>query len=467
MTFSFTNRRRRGVAVAALAVSVLLAGCASTRLDRTLELVGDPTGAQAFEGARREPLNARAHLWTAMALLRRQNATPGDIRLAMSGFQTAGRLAPDLWEPMVGLAECRYRLGEYDKALAALTEAIDRRGEVGDLALPLALVAYRAHQPELARLAYARAGSPTTSGGEFLARAYSGAVRWKPGPPEVAAAAKPASDDEQNILIEAYMIRDARSAQLYSGISLIDSLAINFGGSLVNYSYGDAGDASQGNVEVTLTGLSYSLNLATRDVGRISLEASPLVLARLGKPSKFVEGGSVLIVPHGDDSDPIERDVGVSITVTPDRVGPDDVDLTVALEFSKITAQSQSEAGRGASLLNTEKTVIEVVVRVPYDKAVLVGSVGELTRTTGGKRSVVAIPLPGNSSRQAATSVKNVLALISVRRPGADAPRPTDEAGLALRLFGVPIGGAGGVYGERPADTPDPGLAAVLARLGR
>ena len=48
------------MAVAALAVSVLLAGCASARLDRSLDLVGDPTGSQTFDAARREPLNARA-----------------------------------------------------------------------------------------------------------------------------------------------------------------------------------------------------------------------------------------------------------------------------------------------------------------------------------------------------------------------------------------------------------------------
>lgn len=466
MTFSFTNRRRRGVAVAALAVSVLLAGCASARLERAQELVGNPSGPKEFDVARREPLSARAHMWTALALLNRNGATTGDIQLAMSGFQTAARLAPDLWEPLVGLADCRYRLGQHDEALAALAEAIDRRGEIGDLAMPLALVAYRAHRPELARLAYARAGSPTGASGDFLARAFAGTQRWKPAPIAAAPPVKPTPDEERNLLIEAYLIRDARAASLNSGISLLDSLAINFGGSLVNYSYGDTGDASQGNVEVTLTGVSYSMNLATRDVGRISLETSPLVLARLEKPSKFIEGGSVLIVPHGDDSDPIERDIGVSIVVTPTRIGPDDVDLTVELEFSKISAQSQSDAGRGASLLNTEKTRVEVAVRVPYDRAVLVGSMGELVRTTGGKRSIVAIPLPGNASKLASSSVKNVLALISVRRPDGDTRLPTDEADLAMRLFGVTLGGPGGAYGERPSDTPDPDLGAILARLG-
>lgn len=456
----------RARVAAILGLSGLLAGCASARLDHAMTLVGDPAGPQGFEAVRRDPLNARAHMWTAQGLLAQPGATSGDIELAKSGFRTAARLAPDLWEPLVGLAAAHYRLGEFDEALGDLATASDRRGKVGDLALPLALAAYRAQRPELARQAYAGAVS-AGQGSPFLDRAFSGESNWRPAPaaPPPPAAASSA-DSDQNIVIEAYIIRDARTAALGSGISLLDSLSINFGGSLVNYSYGDSGSSTTGNVAVTLSGVTYSLNLATRDVGRVSLEASPLVLARLGKTSKFLEGGSVLIVPHGDDQDPIEREVGISINVTPDAIGRDHADLTVVLEYSKISAQSEASSGRGASLLNTEKTRIEVPVRVPYDKTVLIGSLGALTRSTEAKRSVVAVPLPGTSAKSALSTVRNVLALISVRRPDdAGAPVP-DDAALALRLFGAPLLPAG-VYGERPSDTPDPGLDALIARIGR
>src|SRR3546814_14369601 len=86
----------------------------------------------------------------------RSARTRADIELAKSGFQTAARLAPDLWEPMVGLAAAHYRLGEYRDALAALSEAVDRRGAAGALAMPYALVAYRA-QPQV-RIASRRGG---------------------------------------------------------------------------------------------------------------------------------------------------------------------------------------------------------------------------------------------------------------------------------------------------------------------
>ncbi|CAN5719161.1 hypothetical protein BH11PSE1_BH11PSE1_30150 [soil metagenome] len=461
---------RRGVsrrvrAAAILASCGVLAGCASARLDHAMALVGDPAGPQGFEAVRRDPLNARAHMWTAQGLLEQPGATAGDIELAKSGFRTAARLAPDLWEPLVGLAAAHYRLGEFDEALGDLATAADRRGKVGDLALPLALAAYRAQRPELARQAYAVAVSAGQRS-PFLDRAFSGEVHWRPAPVAPPSAPAVLADSDQNIVIEAYIIRDARTAALGSGISLLDSLSINFGGSLVNYSYGEAGSNTTGNVAVTLSGVTYSLNLATRDVGRVSLEASPLVLARLGKTSKFLEGGSVLIVPHGDDQHPIERDVGISISVTPDAIGRDHADLTVVLEYSKISAQSEADSGRGASLLNTEKTHIEVPVRVPYDKTVLIGSLGALTRSTQARRSVVAVPLPGTSAQAAASTVRNVLALISVRRPDEAGAPPLDDTALALRLFGGPLASAG-VYGERPSDTPDPGLDALITRIGR
>src|SRR3546814_20491687 len=108
---------------------------------------------------------------------------------------------------------------------------------------------------------------------------------------------------------------------------------------------------------------------------------------------------SVLIVPLADDSDPVERDIGITLEVTPERIGSDDVDLAVVLELSNITGQSLSSAGRGASLLQTDKTPVEVNARVPFRKPVPVGSTGSLTRRTSATPSLVAMPVPGLSTK--------------------------------------------------------------------
>lgn len=443
--------------------SALLAGCAPARFDRAVELAGMPAVPEGFETARREPLNARAHIGTGLDLLARAGRTGADIALAKSAFQTAARLAPDLWEPMVGLAAAHYRLGEYREALLALTLAVERRGALGDLALPYALVAYRAHEPELARLAFAAAGDPRGEGGEYLRRAFARNDAWRPAAAVPAAPAPVIADENRNIMIEAFLIRDSRTVVLSEGLNLPDSLALQFGGTLVNYTYDGGGSQASGDVKLTLPGVTYSLNLASRDLSRVSLEASPVVIARQGKTSKFLEGGSVLIVPLADNGDPVERDIGIALEVTPERVGPYDVDLIVALEFSNISGQSLSDAGRGASILQTDKTRVEVAVRVPYGKAVLVGSTGSLSRRESGNRSLFAAPLPGLSTNGAAASRRDVLALISVRRPEDDGPAQLDAGALARRLFGSALPVAGG-YGERPSDAPDPGLEMLLRR---
>ncbi len=441
---------------------VFLSGCAATSLERSMELTGLSVAAKGFEAAQREPLNARAHMKTSLDLLSRGARTRADIELSKSGFQTASRLAPDLWEPMVGLAAAHYRLGEYSEALAALSEAVARRGSLGDLAMPYALAAYRAQQPELARLAFSSVSGEAGDGAQFLHQAFVGRDVWRPRPPEVNASQTVSDDADRNILIEAFVIRDTRNASMDKGINLLDSLALQFDGTLVNYSYEKESDDVTGDIAVTLPGITYSLNVANRDLSHVSIEASPVVIARQGKTSKFLEGGSVLIVPLADDSDPVERDVGISLEVTPERIGSEDVDLAVALELSNITGQSLSSAGRGASLLQTDKTRVEVTARVPFRKAVLVGSTGSLIRRNSFDRSLVAMPVPGLSSKGAGASRRDVLALISVRRAEDDGVPQLDAPTIAEQLFGEPLPAAD-AYGARPSDTPDPHLETLLA----
>lgn len=125
---------------------------------------------------------------------------------------------------------------------------------------------------------------------------------------------------------------------------------------------------------ITLPAITYSLNLAARDLSRVPIEASPVVLARQGKTSKFLEGGSVLIVPSGDGTSPIESDVGITIEVTPDRIGGNDADLTVSMELSNITDQTLSNSSQGANVLQTDKSRVETAARVPFGKAVLISA---------------------------------------------------------------------------------------------
>jgi hypothetical protein len=453
--------RRTGLN-SSLILAILAGGCAQASLDHSIASVGDSISPEAFEGARLAPLNARAHMATSLWLLGRAGGRPSDVELAKSGFQTAARLAPDMWEPQIGLAACYFRLGQFDDALSAFALAAERRGRIGDFAMPLALVAYRAHRPGLARLAYALAQTQGSADSAFLASAFAGSDAWHPDAAAVVPAPASATPDaDRNVVIEAFIIRDGRMASSVSGLNLLDTLALNFAGTVVNFNRDAGGSTLTNNLQVTLPNLTYSLKLASRDLTRVTLEASPVVIARQGKTSKFLEGGSVLIVPSANGVQPIDKDVGLSLEVTPDRLGSVDVDLHVTLELSNITDRNLNNGPRTASVLETDKTHIEVAARVPFGKAMMIGSLGTLSRHSGDTRSLVAIPLPGFSTRGAQATRRDVVVLISVRRADDEAVAWFDEAAMAKSLFGQPLITSGS-YGERPSDTPDPQLERLL-----
>lgn len=453
-------------AVATLAASA----CGPVHMRGAMKGVGRPVEADGFAAARNNPLSAAAHYATAMAFLRGQSVTRGDLEMALNGFQTSGRLAPDLWEPLAGAALAAYQLGNVREAMNLMAQAIERRGEAGSLAVPFALLAYRAGEPELARVALARAdhaadGEAGSAGRHFLAAAFAG-TGWRPMPAEPAPAPVAAAGDNggQGVIIEAYLIRETRQSQGARGLNLLDGLSVQFGGTLLNYNYdlsASGANTRTGSLAITAPAISYSLNLASNEHSQVTLEASPLVLAREGHKSKFLEGGSVLIVPLSDDSQPIERDVGITLEVTPQRVGATDVDLDVVLEMSNITGQSVASAGRGASLLETDKTHVELSARLPYGRAIVIGSADSLARRRDDSGSLSRAALPGLSRRTLSAARRDVLVVLTVRTPTGAAAPMRSAAAWAKALFGLPLPPFA-QYGRRPFETPAPSLSQVL-----
>ena len=465
-------RRSRSPASAfVLSIALAASGCAPVHMRSAMHAVGRPAEADGFEFARRNPLSAAAHYATAMAFLHGPSTTRGDLEMALSGFQTAARLAPDLWEPLAGAALVSYHLGNSAEATDLMARAIERRGEAGPLAVPFALLAFRAGEPELARAAFAHNGSGNRAvapaGREFLEAAFSG-TGWRPvsSSPQVPANApsNTATGGGNGVVIEAYLIREVRQSASGRGLNLLDGLSVQFGGTLLNYNYdlsGGSANQQTGNLAITAPAITYSLNLASGERSHVTLEASPLVLAQEGHKSKFLEGGSVLIVPLSDHSQPIERDVGITLEVTPQHIRSTDVDLDVTLEMSNITGQSIANAGRGASLLETDKTHVEVSAKVPYGKAIVIGSADSLARRSADKRSLTPAALPGLSRRDLSTGRRDALILLTVRAPGADAGATRDADAWSRTLFGHPLPPPA-QYGRRPSETPAPALDQIL-----
>lgn len=460
--------------ILAIAIALSTSGCAPVHMRSAMKSVGRAAEADGLAAVRHNPLSAAAHYAAAMDFLNGPAVTRGDLEMALSGFQTAARLAPDLWEPLAGAALTSYELGNVREAMNLMAQAVERRSEPGPMAVPLALLAYRAGEPELARAAFHhtdRAAGLDREGLSFLDAAFAG-TGWRPLLPSPSSsdaisnssAADAATGEGSGVIIEAYLIREARTSAGNRGLNLLDGLAVQFGGTLLNYSY-DLGNSNAntetGNLTITAPAINYSLNLASSNQSHVTLEASPLVLAREGHKSKFSEGASVLIVPLSDRSQPIERDVGVTIEVTPQRIGPADVDLDVVLEMSNITGQSSVNVGRGASILETDKTRVEVSVKLPYGKAIVVGSGDSLNRRSTNNRSITPIALPGLSRRGMSVDRREVLVVLTVREPNGQSYSVRSPAELAQALFGVALPPPT-QYGRRPSETPAPSMSILL-----
>lgn len=472
-----TRNLMRPLSLAVIA-ALVTAGCAPVHMQGAMKGIGRPVEADGFTAVRHNPLSSAAHYATAMGFLDGPSVTRGDLEMALSGFQTAARLAPDLWEPLAGAAVTSYELGNVREAMNLMAQAIERRGSPGPLAVPLALLAYRAGEPEFARLVLSKADRTENSdavGLNFLDAAFAG-TGWRPtsSSPSLSdstvvqsnspSAATTATDSGQGVVIEAYLIRETRTSVGNRGLNLLDGLSVQFGGTLLNYSYdlaGSSADTKTGSFNITAPAINYSLNLASSSQSHVTLEASPVVLAREGRKSTFAEGGSVLIVPLSDRSQPIERNVGVTLEVTPQRIGSADVDLDVVLEMSNITGQSAVNVGRGASILETDKTRVEVSAKVPYGKAIVVGSGDSLNRRNTNNRSVTPIAIPGLSRRGLSVDRREVLVVLTVRAPNNQNVAARSTAEWSQMLFGLELPLAT-QYGRRPSDAPAPDIDLFL-----
>lgn len=445
-----------------LLASAMVAGCASTsRLERNLARIGfgDPSteaanGDDLFRRIGAEPTNARLHFDNGRYLLAR--GRQGDLEVARVAFSNAARLAPDWWQPQLGLAATEYRLGRYDEALAGFGEAVVLRGECGSLCYGLAFAAYRAGYFGLAgnALQAAHAAAAPASDAERTADAFlAAALAGGSGARDAAALRErlhgsdaPADSGKGNVSIDAYVIRQSRDASSSAGINLLDALQLQFGATLVNADYAKQGDEptvknTQRSLQVSIPTVSYALNMASTSRNAFSIEASPSVVAVAGKTSRFFEGANVLIVPQGDETEPMERDIGIDLKVTPNEIADGYIDLTATLELSNLSATSIG--GNGATIVQTEKTTAEASARIPFGRAIALGSGATMTVRDGESAVPVLRRLPGGShlfgADQASAKRNDVLVLLTARRGIASAqPARIDEAAMSRHLFGKP-----------------------------
>jgi hypothetical protein len=416
--------------------------------DKKAEATGD--AGNYFRRIAEAPSNAKLHFENGIFLANRGRS--GDLELASVAFLNAIRLAPDWWEPNYALASIYYRLGNYDESLLNMADAVDKRGSCEGICSGLALVAFRARLFNLAAYAHRRSNAATAelSVGEaeaasFLTSAFSNGAASYPTHKlkRQTGTAKVVEGMDKNVSIDAYIIKQTRRASSSHGINLVKSLQLQFGSTLVNLNEttvtgSETQTTNDRSVEVSIPSITYSLNIAAEDSSTYSIEASPSIVSTAGQTSHFFDGSNVEIIPPGDNKTNVTKDIGVDLKATPQEITESYVDLSAVMELSNLTASTV--AGGDGQVLQTEKTTAEAFARIPFGRAMALGSGASLTSSTGssGVPDVRKAPLFGNlfGSDSAEVNRKDVLVLISVRNNKDAAVRPVDENEISTRLFG-------------------------------
>lgn len=434
---------------------------------------------------RNQPANAALHFAHGEYLI--SQGSYADLVLARVAFSTAARLAPDWWEPELGLAAVEAQAGNSGTALAALIRAAQKRGDADALSLPVALAAYRAGYFQLSAGAWARARTLNTQAGpaaeearQFLEQAFAGpdtyataqlTTRLQGDSQQGAAEATP------NVTIDAYIIKQSRSTTSSVGLNLLESLQLQFGATLINQSYektsGMTGERQiSRNLSVSIPTVTYALQIAQSNETTFNLESSPSVVATEGQLSRFFEGKSITIIAAGSagaSSTQTEKDIGVDLQVTPVKVSADYVDLSATLDVSELSANSFTSFG--IQTLQTDTTTTQSNARVPFGRALAIG-LGASTMTYGGNEGVPYLKdVPGlryfSGSRSAAETRQETVVLIAVSRDEAEpADPPVDEASVGKELFGFD-GAAPDRVSRLPSQAPVPDYLAWLPVTAR
>jgi len=439
-----------------------LVGCASAGLPG--RAAGDVAANAAYQDTatrdalradiRSQPNNAALHFALGTYLV--SQGSYADLILARVAFSTAAQLAPDWWEPELGLAASEAQAGNSRTALAAVIRAAEKSGNVDALSLPIALAAYKAGYFQLSANAWARAqrlppqpGPAADQARHFLEMAFSGAGPYEtsvlsrqlngagdPAPPEAS----------PNVTINAYIIKRSQANTSTAGLNLLESLQLQFGSTLINQTY----DKTSGmpaerqisrNLAVSIPTVTYALQIAQTNETRFNLESSPSVVATEGQESRFFEGQSLTIIVAGNafsSSAQIDKDIGVDLQVTPVTVSADYVDLSATLDVSQLSGNNFTAAG--IQTLQTDKTTTQSNARVPFGRALAIGLGSSSYKYDGDKGLPYLKGVPGarffSGTRTAGATRQETVVLIAVSRDDAEPfEAPIDEAVITRQLF--------------------------------
>lgn len=437
-----------------------------------------------------EPRSYQSHYNKALFFLAKKDRTDFDLHLARVGFETAARLSRDFWPAWFYAGVVHDMLGNHEQAMNAFVQAAfiqdsaalwnaaavaALRGGYEQMAYSLHMRALNARVPandsisRYVQNAYAPGDAhrpvtrsePSDLNGakaeEFVCRApekndqddddedddgdnggsnlgamkldFSFADKDNKGGKKTGRTNEDRITrdcEQQNVVVDAYVIRRNGESSSAVGIDLISALQIQFGAQLVDFTYsnpsgsGNGTSGYTGSASVGIPDVTYALSLASDRQNFVTIDATPSIVARLGKKSEIFEGTEVYIVANGDSSSgEFEKEIGVKMSIEPTLLTESSVTLRAGVEFSLLS--TGGEASTNFQTLNTDKLIFDVSGTFPFGAAVLIGKLSSavVKENGSGQTGLSSVPLLGNlfSSQNSSSTNREVLVLATVRQP--------------------------------------------------
>ncbi len=257
-------------------------------------------------------------------------------------------------------------------------------------------------------------------------------------------------------IIDVVMLRTEDSVSRSYGSNLLQNLTGYFGWSAsFNGSTSPAGNLfGRGSTSSTLgiggamgtnSALAYSLNIANATQNRNEVLARPSLLAIDRLPSTFFSGANISISVGGGspgaNSMLVDKQVGVSFSVTPTFIDDDHVLLTVKTARSFVTAPAIGTTGVA---LSQSRLATSANLLVTPGQTVILSGLAERERVRGKAGVPVLRDIPGIqyffANDQNSDYFRTVMVMLTMRKPvlSAEDVAGVEAEKLARKITGVP-----------------------------
>lgn len=253
--------------------------------------------------------------------------------------------------------------------------------------------------------------------------------------------------EERMVVVDVVIIGSTEDVRNVSGLNILNGLAIQFGNtadgipafsqsrSIANDNYSTDDDAQTRTIvrALTVPAIQYSLNIMNSADSNNTILAKPSLIALSGETSSFFSGVSIngAATSGTGDSISIEREIGVTLSVTPQFLADNRVMLTVDAERTFLMDPASNVIYEFR--MDTSKTTVNANVVMNIGETLVLGGLTEQqdSDSLDGVPGLRRLPVIKNlfSSEEERRYKKTVTVLLTPRlASSSEETKPTEAA---------------------------------------